>query len=80
MQIIQDRPDHIRMLLSGPPVPAESHFAFYRNVIADLFGRDMKLDFEVMADIPNERSGKFRFTKYEVVGCEEKTHRPSGDG
>jgi hypothetical protein len=67
MQIIQDRPDHLRILLSGRPHPAESHFAFYRRVLKNLFGENMAFDFEVMDAIPNERSGKFRFTKYAVA-------------
>lgn len=66
MKIVQDRADHLRILLSGPPVPGESHFAYYRKVIYELFGHGMRFDFEVLDDIPNERSGKFRFTKFEA--------------
>jgi phenylacetate-CoA ligase len=66
MKIIQDRVDHLMIQLTGSPMPGESHYAYYRKVIKDLFGEDMIVEFEILGDITNEQSGKYRFTKYEV--------------
>lgn len=66
MRIIQDKADHLKIQLTNDPKPTENHFAFYLRIIKNLFGDDMKVDFELLNDIHNERSGKFRFTKYEV--------------
>lgn len=67
MRIVQDKPDHLRIQIAGSPMPEEGHYMYYRRVVDDLFGKDMNIDYEILDDIPNEQSGKYRFTKYEVV-------------
>jgi len=66
MRIVQDRPDHLKVQIAGSPRPGQDHFAFYRGTIRELFGGDMNVDFELLEDLPNEKSGKFRFTVYDV--------------
>ena len=65
-QIVQDRTDHLtlRLVTDGP---VEDDKQILRGRIEEAFGRAMKVDFEVMDEIPRTPAGKFRY-QLNVVG------------
>jgi phenylacetate-CoA ligase len=66
VQIIQDAIDHLRIKITDDPMPDKEIFEYYEKTVAGLLGDEMKISFEVVKDIPTEKSGKYRFTKCEI--------------
>jgi len=65
-QVIQDQIDHLLIKITDDPLPDERHFSFYRKTIKELFGDSVQVDFRIVKDIPNEKSGKYRFSKCQI--------------
>ncbi len=66
-QVIQDRLDHLIIQITDNPLPDEHHFSFYRQTIRELFGDQMQVDFRIVKNISCEKSGKYRFSKCEIL-------------
>jgi len=63
VQVIQDKIDHLIIKMTNDPTPDERVFDYYRQTVHELLGDDMQLTFEVVKEIPREKSGKYRFVK-----------------
>ena len=62
MQIIQDEIDHLLIKLTNDPRPSSKIIEYQRKTINRLFGDGMRTTFELVDEIPLEKSGKYRFT------------------
>lgn len=65
-QIIQEAPDRIRVRLVPSAAFTEADQEQLRRGLAERLGPDVEIGFEVVAEIPRERSGKFRWVISEV--------------
>jgi len=59
-QIIQDRPDHLRILVVADG-SAQEDIELLRRRIGKYFGLNMKVDFRIVVEIPRTAAGKFRY-------------------
>lgn len=60
-QIIQDGVDHLLIKLTRQPPPSPQVMDHQRNKVRELFGPNMRVDFDLVEAIPREPSGKYRF-------------------
>lgn len=63
MQVIQDKPRHLRILMTNNPQPTREIIDYQTRTLKSLFGEDFQVSFETVARIPREDSGKYLFTK-----------------
>ena len=67
VQIIQDRLDHLVIRMTPVPLPTDEIKDYQVNKVKELLGPQMKVSFEIVDEIPREKSGKFRFTICEIA-------------
>lgn len=60
-QIIQDDVDHLLIRLTRQPLPSQQIMDYQRDKVRELFGPDMRVDFDLVESIPRASSGKYRF-------------------
>ena len=72
-QIVQDAADHLilRLVANGP---LEEDQATLRSRIEETFGPRMRVDFEVLEEIPRTKAGKFRY-QLNVIGRSPEEYR-----
>ena len=63
VQIIQDKLDHLIIKATPDPAPTPEIINYQKNTVKRLFGKKMKVSFEIVEEIPLEKSGKYLFTK-----------------
>jgi len=63
VQIIQDRFEHLIFRSTPDPPLTQKIIDYEKRTIKRLFGEKMNVSFETVNDIPNEKSGKYLFTK-----------------
>jgi phenylacetate-CoA ligase len=69
-QVIQDAPDHVLVKLVAGSTFTDAHRAALLAGLRERLGAAMRVDVEVVDDIPPERSGKFRWVISKVPhGC-----------
>jgi len=66
VQILQDQINHILIRISSEPKVEEQVLQYQKDIIARLFGPEMKISFDFPHKIYREKSGKYLFTKYLV--------------
>ena len=62
MQVIQDRPDHLVVNLVPGPDYGEGTEADLKVTLRGILGADMEVEVVRVPAIPQEESGKYRFT------------------
>ncbi|MDP9203232.1 MAG: hypothetical protein M3P26_15050 [Gemmatimonadota bacterium] len=60
-QIVQDEIDHLRVKIVPSDAFTTDHQRTLRAALSSRLGESMRIDFELVKDIPNESSGKFRW-------------------
>jgi phenylacetate-CoA ligase len=73
IQFIQNALDHLLIRLTKDPMPDSELYNFCRKTVAELFGEEMRVSFELVDSIEAEPSGKFLFTVCKIP----KEDRPS---
>lgn len=63
VQIIQDSIDHLLIRMTPDPPPTNNIKEYQIKTVKKLFGESMRVSFEIVDEIPREKSGKYRFTK-----------------
>jgi len=63
MQIIQDEPRHLRILMTNNPLPTQEIVDYQKGTLKKLFGENIRVTYEFVERIPREDSGKYLFTK-----------------
>ncbi|HPS94060.1 MAG TPA: hypothetical protein PK600_06325 [Deltaproteobacteria bacterium] len=63
VQVIQERLDHLRVLLTSDPEPERETLEYQRKALMRFFGEETRVTFEIVERIPREKSGKYLFTK-----------------
>jgi len=66
VQIIQDKRDHLLIRMTPDPLPSDEIKNYQKKTVKRLFGSDMRVSFEIVAEIPRSKSGKYQFTKYQL--------------
>jgi len=74
VQVVQDALDHLLIRVTKDPPPGDGLFDHYEREVANLFGEEMGVTFELVDSIPNEPSGKYRFA---ICAIPERD-RPAG--
>lgn len=72
IQIIQDRLDHIHILMTNDPPPSGDVKEYQVKTIKRLFGESTQVSFETVDKIPREKSGKYSYVKC-MLGMEGLT-------
>lgn len=62
VQIIQDKIDHLIIRMTPDPLPSDEIKNYQMNTVRLLFGESMKVSFDIVDDIPRNKSGKYQFT------------------
>jgi phenylacetate-coenzyme A ligase PaaK-like adenylate-forming protein len=65
-KIVQDATDHLAIQLVCRAEPEKEELEKLKWVVQDVMGADMRVDFELVANIPREPSGKFRVVENRV--------------
>ncbi len=63
VQVVQDRLDHLKILMTRDPTPSDRTIEYQRETVKRLFGDSMQVTFELVDEIPREKSGKYLFAK-----------------
>lgn len=66
MQIIQRELDRFHVIITDDPKPTPAVYEYINKTMRDIISEDIKIDIEVVKEIPYEKSGKFRFIKSEL--------------
>ncbi|HON37604.1 MAG TPA: hypothetical protein PLY57_02405 [Deltaproteobacteria bacterium] len=63
IQVIQDRIDHLTIRMTKDPAPTPENMQHQKTMIEQLFGPGMRVHFEIVDEMPREKSGKYLFTR-----------------
>lgn len=66
VQFIQKSPTHFHIKLAGPPEPGPEVFDYITRRIRSMIGEVITTSFEVVDNIPREKSGKIRYVICEI--------------
>ncbi len=66
MQVIQDRIDHLTIRVTKDPSPTPENMQHQKTMVEQLFGHGMRVHFEIVDEIPREKSGKYLFTRRSI--------------
>lgn len=67
MQIIQESLTDFKILITDRPEPNQKSFEFIRKKMATILGDRIKVDIEVVREIPREKSGKMRYVVSKIA-------------
>jgi phenylacetate-CoA ligase len=72
MQVVQDARDHLLFRYTSDPAPSEKVLEHQRNIIEKLFGKEMRISYEYVDEIPREKSGKYQYAKRLIARPDER--------
>lgn len=67
MQIVQESLTDFKVLITDRPEPNQKVFEFIRNKMALILGDRIRVDIEVVREIPREKSGKMRYVVSKIA-------------
>jgi phenylacetate-CoA ligase len=71
MQVVQDALDHLVFRFTNDPLPSEKVLEHQRKIIEKLFGKEMRISYEFVHEIPKEKSGKYLYAKRLIARPDE---------
>lgn len=71
MQVVQDAQDHLLFRFTDDPAPTEKVLDHQRRIIEKLFGKEMRISYEYVHEIPREPSGKYLYAKRLIARPDE---------